>query len=98
MPGICASFGASSWMIWFAFNLRSEAGFKRMNMRPLFSAGGRAAGADGGHETVHVRVGGDNFARGHLVLLHGVKGNVLRRLGDGKNLAGVLIWGKSPWE
>ena len=23
-------------MIWFAFNLRCDAGFKRMNMRPLF--------------------------------------------------------------
>ena len=82
-------------MIWSALSLRSERGFRRMNMRPWFRVEDAPPAPMADMNSSTFGSAADNFRRRLLVLPHGVKGNVLGRLGDGKNLAGVLAGEKA---
>ena len=90
MPGTCASFGRSSWMISSAESLRCDRGFSCDEDDARVAAADAAARAAAGHERRDVRVAPHDGGDGLLVLHHRGEGDPLRALGEAEDLARVL--------
>ena len=80
-------------MIWFALNFRFDV--FQAHEHPAVVQGGAAAAPMTDMKPSTFGSARDNFHRGKLVFAHRVEGNVLRRLGDGENPAGVFVGEKS---